>query len=263
MLKNSTCPAVDLNVEDGLMKIFKVTSILLCCMVLITGCTQPAVANISEQDIEFVQLKEIEEGQEIAVIETTKGTIKMVLFPNEAPKTVAQFKELINEGFYNDKEIYIEPEFKAFITGAVEKTQGKGKISTPDGKALESEITPNLWHFSGAVSVLGYQKNKLSKKLLSDSRFFIIGDVEATTELVSQMQEYKYPQKVINAYKEYGGLPQYTGSYTVFGHVYEGLEIVNEIASLEVEENTPNPKDGTKIIKIELSKYEKKTETEK
>ncbi|MFZ2538687.1 MAG: peptidylprolyl isomerase [Oscillospiraceae bacterium] len=239
------------------MRIIKVTSILFCCMFFMTGCMEPTATGINEDTIEFVQLNEMKVGQEIAVIETSKGTIKMALFPKEAPKTVAQFKKLIEQGFYNDKEIFIKPDFKAFITGATDEIGTKGKIATDDGKPLECEVTPNLWHFSGAVSALGYEKNKFSKTLLSDSRFFIVGDVGATTDMVTQMEEYKYPQKVINAYKEHGGLPQYTGAYTVFGQVYEGLDIVNEIFSLSVKEGSVLPEDGTKIIKIELSKYEK------
>ncbi|MEG0692065.1 MAG: peptidylprolyl isomerase, partial [Oscillospiraceae bacterium] len=128
------------------MKIFKVTSILLCCMIFMTGCMEPTTTGIDEEAIEFVQLNEMKDGQEIAVIETTKGTIRMALFPNEAPKTVAQFKKLINEGFYNNKEIFIQPDFQAFITGATDETGVKGKIATDDGKALECEVTPNLWH---------------------------------------------------------------------------------------------------------------------
>ncbi len=238
----------------------KLTSILLCSVFFLTGCMEPTTTGMQEEEIEFVQLNEKKEGQEIAVIETSKGTIKMVLFPNEAPKTVAQFKKLIQEGFYNDKEIFIKPDFKAFITGANDASGAKGKIATDDGKALQCEVTPNLWHFSGAVSVLGYEKSRFSKTLLSDSRFFIVGDIDATNDMVSQMEEFKYPQRVINAYKEHGGLPQYTGAYTVFGQVYEGLEIVNEIINLTANEETASPQDGTKIIKIELSKYEKPTQ---
>lgn len=242
------------------MKFIKITSFLVACVFLMAGCMPSTATGIKDEDIDFVQLKEIKEGQDIAVIETSKGTIKMVLFENEAPKTVKQFKKLINDGFYNDKEIFIQKDFKGLISGAEDETGVKGKIGTEDGKAIECEVTPNLWHFSGAVSVLGYQKNKFSKTMLSDSRFFIIGDVDATTETVSEMEKYKYPQKVIDAYKEHGGLPTYTGSYTVFGQVYEGLDIVDEIINLPVKEEDVVPEDGTKIIKIELSKYEKPAE---
>lgn len=242
------------------MKLIKITSLLLGCMFFMTGCMSSDATGINEEEINFVQLNEFKEGQEIAVIETTKGTIKMVLFPDEAPKTVEHFKKLINEGFYNDKEIFLQSDLKAFITGATDETGLEGKVVTDNGKPLECEVTPNLWHFSGAVSVLGFEKNKLSKTMLSDSRFFIVDDVKATTEMVTQMEEYQYPQKVIDAYKEHGGLPQFTGSYTIFGQVYEGMDVVNQLVAAPVAEGEVSPSDGTKIVKIELSTYEKPTE---
>ena len=48
-----------------------------------------------------MQLEKPEEGEEIAVLETNMGTIKIRLFPEEAPKTVQNFKELIQKGYYN------------------------------------------------------------------------------------------------------------------------------------------------------------------
>jgi hypothetical protein len=41
------------------------------------------------------------EGEEIAVIETNYGDIKIKFFQNEAPNTVTNFKKLIHEGFYD------------------------------------------------------------------------------------------------------------------------------------------------------------------
>ncbi len=85
----------------------------------------------------------------------------------------------------------------------------------------------------------------------------MIGDVKATSELVTEMEKYDYPQKVIDAYKENGGLPQYTGTYTVFGQIVEGKDIVNQITKLAIDAETKKPVDDVKIIKIELSKYKK------
>ena len=48
-----------------------------------------------------MQLEMPEEGEEIAVLETSMGTIRIRLFPEEAPKTVQNFKDLIQKGYYN------------------------------------------------------------------------------------------------------------------------------------------------------------------
>ena len=46
-------------------------------------------------------LPKLQPGEEIAVIETAQGKIKIQLFSDIAPKHVEHFKQLINEGFYN------------------------------------------------------------------------------------------------------------------------------------------------------------------
>ena len=47
------------------------------------------------------QLKKPAKGEEVAVLETSMGTIKIRLFPKYAPTAVKNFKTLIKEGYYN------------------------------------------------------------------------------------------------------------------------------------------------------------------
>ena len=231
-------------------------AVSLCGILLFSGCMSSTATGMNEEDIEFLQLEEIEEGRETAVITTTEGTITMILYEKEAPNTVAHFKKLIAEGFYNDLPVYPQAQPHTFVTGATNEIGSEGKVATEDGKPLTQEITPNLWHFRGAVSAYGYEKNKFSSKILSDSRFFIVGDIEANNDMVTQMEEYDYPQKVIDAYKENGGLPQYTGVYTVFGQVIDGLDVVDRIAALPYDELSGQANDA-RVISIELSTYHK------
>lgn len=237
------------------MKTMKIASVVVGCAVLMTGCFSPTATGLKEEDIHFVQFDEVKAGQEVAVIDTTLGKITMALFPDEAPNTVAYFKKLVNDGFYNDRPIFTQTSERRFITGATDENCQEGAIETDDGKPVDCEITPSLWHFSGAVSVQGFEKSRLTREMQSDSRFFIVGDVDANTETVKQMEEFNYPDKVVNAYKEHGGLPLYTGSFTVFGQVIQGMDVVNAILKIQVDENQ-HPKDGTKINSIQLVAYE-------
>lgn len=239
------------------MKKLKVLSIVCVSLILFSGCMPSQATGMKDEDIDFIQLKEPKEGQEIAIITTSLGKITMVLFQEQAPKTVANFKQLIKEGYYNGKDIFVEKDANTVLSGFQEDITTNGKVVTGDKKPIPCEVTPNLWHFSGAVSVLGYEKNKFSQKKLSDSRFFIVGNVPATAELASEMEKYGYPKKVVDKYKEQGGLPQYTGSYTVFAQVIEGLDVVNQISKLEVTKETRKPVKEVKIEKVELSKYKK------
>ncbi|WMJ22458.1 peptidylprolyl isomerase [Paludicola sp. MB14-C6] len=240
------------------MKKLKVIAVILVIIFVFTGCMPANSTGVKQEDINLIQFQDFKEGQETAVITTSLGTIKMVLFAKEAPKTVAHFKKLVNSGFYNNKTVFIESNAKSFVTGAKDETGVSGELMTDDKKAIQCEVTPNLYHFSGAVSVLAQEKNPFSKKMVSDSRFFIVGDVSASSNVVEQMEKYKYPPKVVDAYKEHGGLfPQFVGLYTVFGQVYEGLEVVNEISKLKCDAKTKLPTEKFVIEKIELSTYQK------
>lgn len=44
--------------------------------------------------------------EEIVVLETSLGRMAFELFPEDAPKTVAQFKDLVRKGFYDGKDFY-------------------------------------------------------------------------------------------------------------------------------------------------------------
>ncbi len=226
----------------------------LSCALLFSGCMPSGASGIEESAIVFRQFEEVEEGADLAVVHTTLGDITMVLYPKEAPQTVAHFKKLVESGFYTDLPLFAQIGSRTVVTGASDEFGAQGELLTEDEKPLASEVTPNLWHFSGAVSALGVEKNQFSQEMVSDSRFFFVGTLSATTEMVTEMEKYQYPLKVIDAYKEHGGLPQYTGSYTVFGQVIDGMEIVDKLAKAEISADNGQVLDG-RLLSIELTEY--------
>lgn len=240
------------------MKILIKAVVLLCfASVLFAGCMPVDAAPKFEGEIKFIQFDPVKTGDEIAIIKTTHGDISMRLFPEEAPNTVKQFKRLVNEGFYNDSDIYLDKGLTTFVTGYDKDSENMtGKIATDDGNPVEREISQNLWHFSGAVSSLCYQKSRFDKTAYSDSRFFIFGDMPATTAIANELAKYNYPQSVIDEYKKHGGAPHYTGMHTIFAQVYDGMDVVNKIANLEIDEDTGKPVEEAKILSIELSTYQ-------
>lgn len=127
-----------------------------------------------------------------AVIELEKGgEVKIELFPNEAPGTVANFEKLINEGFYNGLT------FHRVIPGFV--AQGGCPLGNGTGGPgyqikCETEGNPHK-HIRGAVSMAHAGKDT------GGSQFFIV----------------------------YSQQPHLDGAHTVFGQVVEGMEHVDQI----------------------------------
>ncbi len=211
-------------------KIIKSILVITLCMFSLVSCMPAGSYPESYSDVNLVQLSQPKENQEMAILHTNLGDIKFVLYEEYAPNTVKQFKKLVEEGFYNNKECYgIQTETSTMFTGATTDDGKEGKIATDDNKPLDVEFSQNLWHFTGAVSAYGSEEGIYNKKIKSDSRFFIMGNRSVDPQILKAMEDYKYPTEVIDAYKEVGGLPTLTGKYTVFGQVVEGLDIVNSV----------------------------------
>jgi peptidyl-prolyl cis-trans isomerase B (cyclophilin B) len=64
---------------------------------------------------------------------------------------------------------------------------------------------------------------------------------------------YKIPQEHRDVYKTIGGTPHLDQSYTVFGEVVEGLEVVDKIASVETNE-MDRPLNDVRIISVKVIK---------
>lgn len=76
-----------------------------------------------------------------AEINTSKGTINLTLFPEKTPKTVANFVNLAQRGFYNDLIFHrVIPDF--MIQGGCPNGDGRGG----PGYRFEDEFDPELLH---------------------------------------------------------------------------------------------------------------------
>ncbi|MBN2095862.1 peptidylprolyl isomerase [Candidatus Peregrinibacteria bacterium] len=146
----------------------------------------------------FNQTAPPEAGDQIAVIETNMGTIKIKLFPLKAPKTVENFVGLIEKGYYDGIIFHrVIPDF--MIQGGDPTGTGMGGESLWGGK-FEDEFHPDLKNIQGALSMANAGPNT------NGSQFFIV-HAEAT--------------------------PWLDGHHTVFGQVFEGMDVVDAIANVE------------------------------
>jgi len=141
--------------------------------------------SITEEEVEIL-------GQVVCVLETTKGIIKIRLFPDAAPIHCANFVKLIQEGFYDG--LTFHRVIEGFMTqgGDPEGTGGGGP-----GYTLPAEI--QLMHETGSVAAarLGDQDNP--ERRSSGSQFYLCHSTQGTAHL--------------------------NGQYSVFGKIVEGQDV--------------------------------------
>lgn len=150
-------------------------------------------------------------GNEVAVIETNKGTIKVQLAGNDAPIHVGNFVELAQKGFYDGLKFHrYVPGF--VIQGGCPNTRGRsaeevqlgaqtgmGGFGTGGpGYCIKQEYTtnPNNHHLDGTLA--------MARSQMPDSAgsqfYFCLG-----------------PQSFLDP------------NYTVFGQTIEGLDVIGQL----------------------------------
>ena len=72
-------------------------------------------------------------------------------------------------------------------------------------------------------------------------------------QYLTNNKDYKFSDEQRKIYKEIGGTPRLDGTYTVFGEVIEGLDIVDKIAAVPTDSND-KPLNDIKIIKVKIVK---------
>lgn len=189
-------------------------------------------------------------GDTIAVIETSAGTIKAVLFPEQAPQACDNFAVLAQQGYYNG--LTVTRVEKDFVVGAGQGTNGKGATIWQDNR-YPAEYTDKLHHYSGALCMAADSAGDCS------SVFYVMqtlpGGHSVPQDMVDQMNAAGYAAEVIAAYQTAGGAPYLDYTDTVFGQVYEGMDVVDTIAQTGVDENQ-KPVEEITIFSVTIGTYE-------
>jgi len=131
-----------------------------------------------------------------ATIETNRGTIKLQLHEDKAPKTVANFEKLASEGFYDGLKFH-----RVIADFMVQTGCPQGTGTGGPGYKFADEIHPDLKHDGpGVLSMANSGPNT------NGSQFFI-------THVPT---------------------PWLDGKHAVFGRVLEGQQVVDAIKQGDV-----------------------------
>ena len=156
------------------------------------------------------------------------GEIKIELYPKIAPNTVANFVNLIEDGFYDNNSFHrLVPGF-VLQGGDPDGNGSGGPRYTIEGEFIENGIVNTLSHTTGIVSMA-----RATDPNSAGSQFFIVLSDDAKTSL--------------------------DGKYAAFGKVIDGMNVIEDIANSEEIENeaTGKLKENIKINKVTVETFGK------
>lgn len=213
----------------------------------------------SKKSPTLLQAQLPKKGDEIAVVKTNMGEIRLMFFPEQAPKAVENFKTLAKDGYYNNLLFHrVINEF--MIQGGDPLGTGTGGESMWKAP-FEDEISPDLHFFRGALAMANSGPNT------NGSQFFMVQTSEVDKNGISAIEEAKkgdekfdvkigdasidikdiFTDEVINHYNEKGGAISleyaFGAPYTIFGQIYQGFDTLDAIANVETDVSDKPTKD--------------------
>lgn len=172
------------------------------------------------------------------IIKTSYGDIKIRLY-DETPLHRDNFIKLVKEGYYND--LLFHRVINSFMIQGGDPNSRNAQPGQQlgmggPGYTIPAEIDTNLIHKKGVLSAARMGDNVNPKRESSGSQFYIVQGKTYNDNELDMMESRmgrKYTPEQRQAYKTIGGTPHLDGSYTVFGEVIEGLDVVDKIAAVK------------------------------
>ncbi len=239
------------------------------------------------------QLDMPQEGDTVVIMHTSMGDIAIRLFPEAAPKAVENFTTHAKEGYYDGLTFHrVIEDF--MIQGGDPKGDGTGGESIW-GDSFEDEFDQKLVNIRGSLAMAnsGVDTNGSQFFINQAGPTGKTADqLKDANDIKSVYQQYAayygqsftsqyptadsfveanlqngavdvdlVPDQVWELYAKVGGnihldgAWRHVGGHTVFGQVYAGMDIVDNIAAVEVDTNN-KPKTAVTITSMEVTTYE-------
>ncbi len=192
-----------------------------------------------------VQLSKPSKGESVAVMHTNMGDISIRFFPEYAPKAVENFITHSKNGYYNGL-IFHRVINDFMIQGGDPTGTGMGGESIYK-RSFEDEFSKELHNIRGALCMANAGPNT------NGSQFFIVQAKSVPENMISQMKDMpeSFPEDIVDYYESAGGTPWLDFRHTVFGQVFDGMDVVDNIAGVEVG-NADKPINDVVINSIEI-----------
>ena len=197
-----------------------------------------------EKELHFPQVDIEAVDGTIATIKTNHGDMRIKLFPEHAPKTVANFIALSKDGYY-DGVIFHRIIKDFMIQGGDPTGTGMGGESIY-GESFEDEFSEELYNVRGALSMANAGPNT------NGSQFFIVQNQHLPYSK-KEIARGGWPEPIAEIYAEQGGTPHLDRRHTVFGQLADeaSYEVLDAIAGVETGA-MDKPVDDVVIETIEI-----------
>ncbi|WNJ18523.1 peptidylprolyl isomerase [Pontibacter sp. G13] len=186
--------------------------------------------------------KKLKGKEEVVIISTSMGEMYVRLY-DLTPKHKENFLKLVKEGFF-DGTTFHRVINNFMIQGGDPNSKEGGDASQigngGPGYTIDAEFVSSLSHNKGALAAARQGDRVNPEKKSSGSQFYIVQSAKGTRHL--------------------------NGSYTVFGQVFVGLDVVDKIAAVETDRRLGNrPKEDVTMTmtvkKLSRKKMAKMDET--
>jgi peptidyl-prolyl cis-trans isomerase B (cyclophilin B) len=186
---------------------------------------------------------------------TPFGTMKVELYCNTGLHK-ENFLKLVREGFLEGL-LFHRVVSGFMIQGGDPNSRNAGPQARlgagGPGYTLPAEFDDHYVHVKGALCAARLGDEANPEKESSGSQFYLVQGRPVTAEQLDHYERTKgiaYSARQRQEYLTLGGTPQLDREYTVFGRVYEGLEVIDKIAEQAVNAESRPLKNVTMSWKV-------------
>ena len=195
------------------------------------------------------------------LMETSEGNIRIQLY-NETPLHRDNFLRLVKAHYYDS--LLFHRVIKNFMiqggnrnTRQAEFTPEFANLCDSLDYTIEAEFRlPKLFHKRGVIAAAREGDDVNPQKRSSSTQFYFVWGrkySERAMEFTESRLDIELTPEMRETYMTVGGTPHLDGSYTVFGEIVEGLDVVERIQNVETDE-TDRPLKPVMIIKATVIK---------
>lgn len=174
------------------------------------------------------------------VLETDAGNITIRLY-NETPAYRDNFIKLVKENYFDSLLIHrVIADFGIQSGAADTKYAEKGDNVgwKGPGYTIPAHVVKGLYHKRGTIGSPRKPDTENRRQRSDGSQFYIVSGRKYFDQELDDLEEqnkHKFTAAQRQTYKTIGGAPHLDGSYTVFGEVVSGMDIVDKIVQVETD----------------------------